>query len=186
MAPLIHRLRGPPSPEGEGLVRGGFAGVRRLDWVRAARAAEGVGPYGASAKTGCRAGTCAPPSRVPECGGPRVAALRQVIIKCGDNGAPHPPLARSPFPRGGRFWCGGMQVHTFVYICIPNTTTTPAQTQTIPSPDPDPDANPSSNPQTHPSSQPERKRRGVVESVENCAVRLFHGLNALFFTFSTN
>ena len=45
MAPLIHRLRGPPSPEGEGLVRGGFAGVRRLDWVRAARAAEGVGPY---------------------------------------------------------------------------------------------------------------------------------------------
>ena len=85
--------------------------------VRAARAAEGVGPYGASAKTGCRAGTCAPPSRVPECGGPRVAALRQVIIKCGDNGAPHPPLARSPFPRGGRFWCGGCKcIHLYTNV----------------------------------------------------------------------
>ena len=28
MVPLIHRLRGPPSPEGEGLVRCGFA----RDW----------------------------------------------------------------------------------------------------------------------------------------------------------
>ena len=25
---------------------------------------------------------------------------------CGGRGAPHPPLTRSPFPRGGRFWCG--------------------------------------------------------------------------------
>ena len=82
--------------------------------------------------------------------------------RCGDIGAPHPPLARSPFPRGGRLGA----VNAIAYICIPNTTTTatPSQTQTIPSPDPDPDSETPSHSKTNPSSQPERKRRGVVEN----------------------
>ena len=82
----------------------------------------------------------------------------------------------------------GMQLHTFVYICIPNTTTTakPTQTQPQPSPDPNPVSETPSHSKTNPSSQPERKRRGVVENVENPAVRRFRGLNASFFTFSTN
>ena len=88
----------------------------------------------------------------------------------------------------GLFQCAEELRSASAYVCIPNTntTTTPAPTQTQPRPDPDPDSETPSNAKTHPSSQPERKRRGVVESVENAAVRLFHGLDALFFTFSTN
>ena len=42
---------------------------------------------------------------VPECGGPQVAALQRVrcgFAGCAGNGAPHPPLTRSPFPPRGR------------------------------------------------------------------------------------
>ena len=101
-------------------------------------------------------------------------------------------LSRTPAPTaaGG---CGAEVMarrNAIAYVCIPNTNTTttakPTQTQTIPSPDTDPDSETPSHSKTNPSSQPERKRRGVVESVENCAARLFHGLNASFFTFSTN
>ena len=74
-----------------------------------------------------------------------------------------------------------MQMHMFVYQIQLQP-----QLQPRPDPDPNPDSETPSHSKTNPSSQPERKRRGVVESVENPAVRLFHGLSASFFTFSTN
>ena len=88
----------------------------------------------------------------------------------------------------GLFQCAEELRSASAYVCIPNTntTTTPAPTQTQPRPDPDPDSETPSHSKTHPSSQPERKRGGVVESVENLAAWRFYGLNALFFTFSTN
>ena len=108
---------------------------------------------------------------------------------CGDIGAPHPPLARSPFPRGGRLGA----VNAIAYICIHmytkykyNYSRNSIPDTAQPQPRPDPDAETPSHSKTNPSSQPERKRGGVVENVENCAVWRFRGLNVSFFTFSTN
>ncbi len=109
----------------------------------AARAAEGVGPYYfVSSKTW------------------RFHLIRHPA--CGRRRMP-------PSPQGE-----GFDEDAIAYFCIHmytkynynhNPNHNPTTTQ--PQPRPDPDSEPSSHSHTPPSSQPDRKRGGVVESVEN-------------------
>ena len=134
------------------------------------RAAEGVGPYEAEGQRG--AGS-------PEGGVWIGRILRGRFVKrpyirfskpriCRQASAFQVRHARvvedaSPYGggqvrRGNANACHRMRTHT-KYNHNPTTTQ--------PQPRPDPDAEPSSHSHTPPSSQPDRKRGGVVESVEN-------------------